>query len=81
MFLLQIQEEIFSLPPTKHRQTNFVSFLVFAGAAASFTAKVFRNCLETRSHIESRRKTVNIQGYSELREPIRTRENCYPLIW
>jgi len=27
------------------------------------------------------RKTVNIQGYSELREPIKTLENCYPLIW
>ena len=27
------------------------------------------------------RKTVNIQGYSELREPIKTIENCYPLIW
>ena len=27
------------------------------------------------------RKTVNIQGYSELQEPIKTRENCYPLIW
>ena len=27
------------------------------------------------------RKTVNIQGYSELREPIKTRENRYPLIW
>ena len=27
------------------------------------------------------RKTVNIQGYSELREPIKTRESCYPLIW
>ena len=26
------------------------------------------------------RKTVNSQGYSELREPIKTRENCYPLI-
>ena len=26
------------------------------------------------------RKTVNIQGYSELREPIKTRENCYLLI-
>ena len=26
-------------------------------------------------------KTVNIQGYSELREQIKTRENCYPLIW
>ena len=27
------------------------------------------------------RKTVNSQGYSELQEPIKTRENCYPLIW
>ena len=27
------------------------------------------------------RKTVNIQGYSELRESIKTRENCYLLIW
>ena len=27
------------------------------------------------------RKTVNIQGYSELRDSIKTRENCYPLIW
>ena len=27
------------------------------------------------------RKTVNIQGYSKLREPIKTRGNCYPLIW
>ena len=26
-------------------------------------------------------KTVNIQGYSKLREPIKTRENCYLLIW
>ena len=29
----------------------------------------------------SARETVNIQGYSELREPIKTLENCYPLIW
>ena len=27
------------------------------------------------------RKTVNSQRYSELQEPIKTRENCYPLIW
>ena len=27
------------------------------------------------------RKTGNIQGYSKLREPIKTRENCYSLIW
>ena len=27
------------------------------------------------------RETVNIRRYSELREPIKTLENCYPLIW
>ena len=27
------------------------------------------------------RKTVNSQGYSELQEPIKTRENCSLLIW
>ena len=40
---------------------------------------IFGNCRETRSYFESCPKTVNIQGYSELREPIRTRENFYPL--
>ena len=40
---------------------------------------IFRNCRETRSYFESCPKTVNIQGYSELRKPIRTRENFYPL--
>ena len=34
-----------------------------------------------RAIFPSVRKTVNIQGYSELREPFKTRENCYPLIW
>ena len=42
---------------------------------------IFWNCRKTRSYFESRPKTVNIHGYSELREPIITRENCYPLIW
>ena len=41
---------------------------------------IFRNCRETRSHFESLPKTVNIQGYSVLQQPFRTRENCYPLI-
>ena len=27
------------------------------------------------------RKTMNIQGYPKLREPIKMHENCYPLIW
>ena len=42
---------------------------------------VFRKCLEMRRHLGSGRKTVNSQGYSELREPIKTHENCYSLIW
>ena len=58
---------------------NFVSFLVFVGEAASFTAKI--SSFETVAKPESRPTTVNIQGYSELRQPIRTPENHYPLIW
>ena len=34
-----------------------------------------------RSHFEFCPKTVNIQGYSELREPIRMHKNYYPPIW
>ena len=37
--------------------------------------------VKPRAVFLSVRKTVNIQGYSELREPIKTRENCYPPIW
>ena len=36
--------------------------------------------VKRRAIFLSVRKTVNIQGYSELREPIKTREYCYPLI-
>jgi len=39
------------------------------------------SCSETRRHFESRPKTVNSQGYSELWEPIKMCQNCYPLIW
>ena len=42
---------------------------------------VFRKCLETRRHLGSGRKTRTSQGYFELRELIKTRENCYSLIW
>ena len=40
-----------------------------------------KNFIFRFSHFESHPKTVNIQGYFELQEPIRTHENCYPLIW
>ena len=78
-FCCKFSKKIFFHRPVNTNKPNFVSFLVFIGAAATFTA-VFRNCRETRSRFESRPKTVNIQGYSELREPIRTPKNCYPLI-
>ena len=41
MILLQIQEESFFLyQPVNTAMPNFVSFLVFVDAAASFTAKI-----------------------------------------
>ena len=40
-----------------------------------------KNFIFRFSHFESHPKTVNIQGHFELQEPIRTHENCYPLIW
>ena len=42
---------------------------------------VFRKCLGKRRHLDFGRKTVNSQGYSELREPNETSENCYSLFW
>ena len=51
--------------------------------AASLMATIFSSetFAKRRAIFLSVRKTVNSQGYSELREPIKTRENCYPLIW
>ena len=51
--------------------------------AASFMATISSSetFAKRRAIFLSIRRTVNIQGYSKLREPIKTRENCYPLIW
>ena len=50
--------------------------------AASLMATISSETFAKRCAIFlSVRKTVNIQGYSKLREPIKMRENCYPLIW
>ena len=50
--------------------------------AASLMATISSETLAQRRAIFlSVRKTVNIQGYSELQEPIKTREYYYPLIW
>ena len=63
---------------------NFVSFLVFLLVQLLHLLLKFH--LPKLSHekpydFESCSKTVNIQGYSKLQEPIRMRENLYPLIW
>ena len=47
-------------------------------AVLIFSSETFA---KRRAIFLSVRKTVNSQGYSELREPIKTREKCYPLIW
>ena len=69
---------IFYLPGNTYKP-KIVAFLVFVCKPAS--SIVFRKCLEARRHLGSGRKTVNNQGYSELREPIKTREKCCSLIW
>ena len=51
--------------------------------AASLMATIssFETFAKRRAIFLFVRKTVNIQGYSKLREPIKMRENCYQLIW
>ena len=66
----------FFLPTGKHRKAKFCLFLGICCCSCSFTAKI--SSFET---VESRPKTTKIRGHSELWEPIRTRENSYPLIW
>ena len=70
---------IFHLPVGTDK---FVAFLLFVCTTTSFIAQISSSeNLETRGHLGSGRKTVNSQGYSELREPIKTCKNCYSLIW
>ena len=81
--LLQIQHENNFKPPSKHRQAIVRRFLgICLYDCFIYRSNFFyRKCLKTRRHLGSGRKTVNSQGYSELRDPIKTRENCYSLIW
>ena len=44
----------------------------------SFIAQI---CLETRRDWLRSQNSEYSKGYSELREPIKTRKNCYSLIW
>ena len=80
-FCSKFSKKILFYWPVNADKRNFFSFLVFVGAAASFTAKISSFETVAKRDAESCPKTVNIQGYSELRKTIRTRENCYPLIW
>ena len=52
---------------------NAVSLMATISSSETFAKR--------RTIFLSVRKTVNFQGYSKLREPIKTCENCYPLIW
>ena len=59
-----------------------MSFLVlFATEVCQCRFFLTKTFAQGRAIFLSVRKTMNIQGHSELREPIKTRENCYPLIW
>ena len=44
------------------------------------TISSFETFAKQRAIFLSVRKTVNIQGYSELREPIKPCKNCHPLM-
>ena len=76
--LLQIRHGNNFPPTSKHRQAKGRQFLGICLYDPFIYRSnfVFRKCLETRRHLGSGRKTVNSQGYSELREPIKTSENC-----
>ena len=81
--LLQIQHANNFLPTSKHRQAKVCRFLGVC-LYKSFIYRsnfVFRKCHEARRHLGAGPKIVNSQGYSELRQPIKTREKCYSLIW
>ena len=81
--LLQIEHENNFLPTSENQQAKVGRFLriCLCDCFIHRTNFVFQKCLEMTRHLGSGRKTVSSQGYSELREPIKTRENCFSLIW
>ena len=81
--LLQIQHENNFLPTSEHRQAKVGRFLriCLCDCFIYRTNFVFQKCLEMRRQFGCGLKTVSSQGYSELPEPIKTRENCFSLIW
>ena len=65
--------KIIFIPTSKHREAKVRRFLGICLYDCFIYSSnfVFRKCLETTRHLGSGRKTVNSQGYSELREPIK----------
>ena len=80
--LLQIQQENNFSPASKHGQAEVRRSL----GICLYDCFIYRSNFVFGERLETRRclgfglKTVNSQGYSELREPIKTRENFYLLI-
>ena len=77
MISLQIQQENNFLPSSiKHLQAKVRRFL----GICLYDCFIYRSnkCLETRRHLGSGLKTVNSQGYSELRL---SQSKRYSLIW
>ena len=87
MILLQIQHENNFRPmPVDTDKAKLVAFLVFFFfSTTSFIAQI--SCSENVSKRDAILAPVteqwiaNSQGYSELREPIKTREKRYSPIW
>ena len=73
--LLQIQHENNFLPTSKHQQAKDSRFLGICLYDCFIYRSnfVFQKCLEARRHLGSGRK-LNSQGYSQLQEPIKTRQ-------
>ena len=71
------------LPTSKHQQAKDSHFLGLClyNCFIYCSNFIFWKCLEVRCYLGSDRKTVNSQGCSESREPIKTHRKCYSLIW
>lgn len=74
------KKTIFYLPVNTDQPSRFLGTCCYSCFICRYNV-VFRNCHETGRHIDSCSKTMNSQGCFELREPIRTLENCVLLIW
>ena len=71
------------LPTSKHQQAKDSHFLGLCSYDCFIYCSnfIFWKCLEVRCYLGSGRKTVNSQGCSESREPIKIHRKCYSLIW